>query len=101
MISTLVSCLKMLPREIIHHEIVPYVPKYGLTKFFLQQYIVRLQFYQQLQQYLHLQDVDLKNDVFLNFKENESYLYEKDGILLYANFCPKQKKIIDYVCILS
>ena len=101
MISTLLFFLKTIPSEILYHEIIPCVPKYGLTNIFLQQYIVKLKFYQQLQEYLHLEDADLKKDVFLNFTETESYVYEKDGILLCANLCPKQKKIVDYVCILS
>ena len=101
MVPILVSLLKTIPTEILYHKIIPFVPKHGLTKNFLQEYIVKLQFYQQLQEYLHLEDVNLKRDVFLNFTRNDSYVYEKDGILMYANFCPKQKKIIDYVCILS
>ncbi len=101
MIDTIMSTLKYIPNEIIYTNIIPYIPKYELSSSFLRKFIMKLLFYQQIQEYLHLEDIDLKRDVFLNFSVKKPYVYEKNGILLHANFCPRKRKIIDYVCILS
>ena len=101
MIDTVMSTFKYIPSEIIYANIIPYIPKYELSPSFLRKFTMKLLFYQQIQEYLHLKDVDLKRDVFLIFSAKEPYVYEKNGILLYADFCPKKRKIIDYVCVLS
>ena len=101
MIDTIMSTLKYIPSEIIYTNILPYIPKYDLSPSFLRKFTMKLLFYQQIQKFLHLKDVDLKRDVFLNFSVKKPYVYEKNGILLYADFCPKNRKIVDYVCILS